>query len=124
MSKAISIKEFASLVNLEKDFCERAMHDFSQEKLKRLGFLLCKNFSLSIEQALTMLYCPYYVIDIKISVNVYKDKKNRYRVKKPHFLRCLFRHLSIHNFTIENERIYLDNEMIDEKEAEEIWLII
>ncbi|TLD85486.1 hypothetical protein [Helicobacter sp. MIT 05-5294] len=124
MKKAINLEKFVCLLQKEKISCENKIQHLMRSQYYRLGILLHKHFENSLEQAFKMLFCPKYSLNIELSFNIYKVKDNRYLLKKPNFFKSLFRRFSIHKIIIKDNDIILDDEIIADKQAREIWLII
>ncbi|PZT47487.1 hypothetical protein B6S12_08825 [Helicobacter valdiviensis] len=124
MKKAISLQYFVFLLQNEKVFCEEKLEEFSKRKYKKLAFLIKKRLDIPLELAFRMLFYPNYTLNIELSFSVYKEKQDRYLTKKPNFFKRILKHFSTHKITISNQKLLLDDELINDDLAQKIWLIL
>lgn len=124
MKKAIPLQYFVFLLQNQKAFCEKELGKISKKKYEKLAFLIKKRLDVPLEQAFKMLFYFDYSLNVEFSFNVYKEEENKYLAKKPNFFRRLFRHFSMHNITVNEQKLFLDNTPIDSDLAKKILLII
>ncbi|TEY03981.1 hypothetical protein [Campylobacter sp. US33a] len=124
MKKAISLRHFVFLLQNEKAFCEEKLKEFSKRNYKKLAFLVEKRLNIPLEQAFKMLFYPNYTLNIELSFSVYKEKQDRYLIKRPIFFKRILKHFSTHKITINNQKLFIDNKPINDDLAQKIWLII
>ncbi len=123
MKKAISLQHLVILLQSEKLFCEKELKSFTQTNYEKLAFLIKIHFGIPLEQAFKMLFYPNYTLNIELCFNVYKEKQDRYLTKKPSFFKRLFKRFSVHKITINNQKVILDNDIINKELAKKIWLV-